>query len=76
MPWGLSAAHIVILLVILLVPVGAAVLIAAAVIRTAASPQRPAGPPVDDALASLRLRYARGEISEAEFEQMKRTLSA
>jgi uncharacterized membrane protein len=59
---------------ILLVPVVMVVLIAAAVIHAAASPRRPAGPPWDAALANLRLRYSRGEISEAEFEQMKRTL--
>jgi uncharacterized membrane protein len=70
MPWGLTPAH----LVILLVPVGMVVLIAAAMIRAVASPRRPAGPLWDDALATLRLRYSRGEISEAEFEQMKRTL--
>jgi putative membrane protein len=72
MPWGLTPAHIV----ILLVPIGAVVLIAVAVVRAVASPQSPAGPPLDDALATLRLRYARGEISEAEFEQMKETLGA
>jgi uncharacterized membrane protein len=66
----LTPAH----LVILLVPVGMVVLIAVAVIRAVASPRRPAGPSWDAALATLRLRYSRGEISEAEFEQMKRTL--
>ena len=72
MPWGLSPAHIM----ILLVPIGMVVLLAVAVIRAVASPQRPADPPLDDAVATLRLRYSRGEITEAEFEQMKRTLGA
>ena len=70
MPWGLTPAH----MVILLVPAGIVVLIGAAVIRAVASPRRPASPPWDDALATLRLRYSRGEITEGEFEQMKRTL--
>jgi len=39
--------------------------------RLTTAPRRAVG---DAALATLRLRYSRGEISEAEFEQMKRTL--
>ncbi len=70
MPWGLTPAHVL----ILLVPVGAVVLLVAAVVRVVAPRQRMPGPPLDDALATLRVRYARGEISESEFEQMKRTL--
>lgn len=36
--------------------------------------QRPAGPSEDRALTLLRERFARGEISQEQFEQMRRTL--
>ena len=39
-------------------------------------PPRPAGPPLDPALAELRLRYARGEVSRDDFLRISTDLGA
>jgi putative membrane protein len=41
-----------------------------------AAPPPPPTPPIDPALQVLRERFARGEISAAEFEERRRTLGS
>ena len=61
----------------LLVAVVAAVVVVGVrwLIRNKSDGQRP-GPPDDAAMATLRERFARGEIDSDEFEQRRRALGA
>ena len=51
-------------------------LVAIVVLLTRGSPPRERNPPPDTAVELLRRRYAAGEISQQEFEQMRQTLGA
>ncbi len=81
--WAMGLGIILMLLFWALVVVGLVVLVRLWVVQSGQA-QRDSAPPritTDDTgerpdLAILRERYARGEISHAEFEQMKRDLEA
>ena len=60
----------------LLLIVGLVVLVVWAVSRQTSHDARPVEPPRSDALDLLRMRFARGEINEAEYAQAKSILGA
>ena len=75
-------ADIGVVALLFLVNIGLLVAVVAAVvvgvrwlIRNKSDGQRP-GPPDDAAMATLRERFARGEIDSDEFEQRRRALGA
>src|SRR3990170_2558018 len=69
MTWGAGAAGPLWMLAGLAFVVGIVMIVAWAI-------QRAGGAPEDDAVATLRARFARGEIDAAQFEEMRRVLGS
>jgi uncharacterized membrane protein len=66
MPWGLTPAHLIVMIMIIMIMASPIAILLFALRRNSGG-QLPA--PYDPAVEELRLRYGRGEITQVEFEE-------